>query len=120
MFKQSNTSAPARVDPPKPERTRSDKQASPPETIRVVNIPSPAGITAPANENPRTTPELDVETVKPASSAVPPDAPKRVAPVTLNDNSSIGASSVITKNVPKKTLALTRAKQIEIKNYKRK
>ena len=43
-----------------------------------------------------------------------------VAPVTLNENSNIGASSVITKNVPKKTLALTRSKQIEIKNYKRK
>ena len=39
---------------------------------------------------------------------------------TLNENSNIGASSVITKNVPKKTLALTRSKQIEIKNYKRK
>ncbi len=43
-----------------------------------------------------------------------------VAPVTLNENSNIGASSVITKNVPRKTLALTRSKQIEIKNYKRK
>tara|TARA_B100000482_G_scaffold72846_1_gene51485 strand:- start:39 stop:656 length:618 start_codon:yes stop_codon:yes gene_type:complete len=43
-----------------------------------------------------------------------------VAPVTLNEKSNIGASSVITKSVPKNTLALTRAKQIEIKNYKRK
>jgi len=38
----------------------------------------------------------------------------------LNEKSNIGASSVITKSVPKNSLALTRAKQIEIKNYKRK
>ena len=43
-----------------------------------------------------------------------------VAPVTLNENSIIGAGSVITKNVKKKSLALTRSKQIEKKNYKRK
>ena len=42
-----------------------------------------------------------------------------VAPVTLNENSVIGAGSVITKNVNKKTLALTRSKQTEVKNYKR-
>ena len=43
-----------------------------------------------------------------------------VAPVTINKNSVVGAGSVITKNVKKKTLALTRSKQVEIKNYKRK
>jgi len=43
-----------------------------------------------------------------------------VAPLTLNENSIIGAGSVITKNVKKKSLALTRSKQIEKKNYKRK
>ena len=43
-----------------------------------------------------------------------------VAPVTLNENSVIGAGSVITKNVNKKTLALTRPKQIEVRNYNRK
>ena len=43
-----------------------------------------------------------------------------VAPVTINENSIIGAGSVITKNVKKKSLALTRSLQIEIKNYKRK
>tara|TARA_A100001011_G_C13868643_1_gene658039 strand:+ start:48 stop:668 length:621 start_codon:yes stop_codon:yes gene_type:complete len=43
-----------------------------------------------------------------------------VAPVTLNENSTIGAGSVITQNVKKKSLALTRPKQTEIKNYKRK
>ena len=42
-----------------------------------------------------------------------------VAPVTVNENSTVGAGSVITKNVTKKSLALTRANQIEIKNYKR-
>ena len=43
-----------------------------------------------------------------------------VAPIKVNKNSIVGAGSVITKNVKKKTLALTRAPQIEIKNYKRK
>ena len=43
-----------------------------------------------------------------------------VAPVKLEKKSIIGAGSVITKKVSKKALALTRAEQIEIKNYKRK
>ena len=43
-----------------------------------------------------------------------------VAPITINENSTIGAGSVITKNVKKKSLALARATQIEIKNYKKK
>ena len=43
-----------------------------------------------------------------------------VAPITVNENSVIGAGSVITKNVRKKSLALTRSSQVEIKNYKRK
>jgi len=43
-----------------------------------------------------------------------------VAPIKLQKKSIIGAGSVITKNVSKNSLALTRAEQIEIKNYKRK
>ena len=43
-----------------------------------------------------------------------------VAPVIIEENSIVGAGSVITKNVKKKTLALTRSLQTEIKNYKRK
>tara|TARA_B100000900_G_scaffold275967_1_gene235859 strand:+ start:269 stop:892 length:624 start_codon:yes stop_codon:yes gene_type:complete len=43
-----------------------------------------------------------------------------VAPITIAENSIIGAGSVITKNVSKKSLALTRSQQLEIKNYKRK
>ena len=43
-----------------------------------------------------------------------------VAPITINENSIVGAGSVITKNVKKKSLALTRSPQLEIKNYKRK
>ena len=43
-----------------------------------------------------------------------------VAPLTVDKNSVVGAGSVITKNVRKKSLAITRAKQIEINNYKRK
>jgi len=43
-----------------------------------------------------------------------------VAPLTIEQDSVIGAGSVITKNVKKKYLALTRSPQLEIKNYKRK
>ena len=43
-----------------------------------------------------------------------------VAPVTIKNNSIVGAGSVITKNVEKNTLALTRSLQTEVKNYKRK
>jgi bifunctional UDP-N-acetylglucosamine pyrophosphorylase/glucosamine-1-phosphate N-acetyltransferase len=43
-----------------------------------------------------------------------------VAPLRIEQDSVIGAGSVITKNVKKKYLALTRAPQLEIKNYKKK
>ena len=43
-----------------------------------------------------------------------------VAPLTIEEGSTIGAGSVITKNVRKKSLALTRSLQTEVKNYKRK
>ena len=43
-----------------------------------------------------------------------------VAPLTINKESIVGAGSVITKNVKKKSLALERSLQTEIKNYKRK
>ena len=43
-----------------------------------------------------------------------------VAPVTINKQSIVGAGSVITKNVKKKSLALTRSLQTEIRNYKKK
>ena len=43
-----------------------------------------------------------------------------VAPVTINKNSIVGAGSVITKNVKKKSLAITRGIQIEVQNYKKK
>ena len=43
-----------------------------------------------------------------------------VAPLTIEDGSVVGAGSVITKKVRKKSLALTRTSQIEVKNYKRK
>jgi len=42
-----------------------------------------------------------------------------VAPLTINENSVIGAGSVITKNVNKKSLALTRSLQVEVNNYKK-
>jgi len=42
-----------------------------------------------------------------------------VAPLTIEEDSIIGAGSVITRNVKKKSLALTRGKQTEVKNYKR-
>jgi len=43
-----------------------------------------------------------------------------VAPVIIEQESIVGAGSVITKNVQKKSLALTRSLQVEIKNYKQK
>ena len=43
-----------------------------------------------------------------------------VAPITIDKDSIVGAGSVITKNVKKRSLALTRTKQTEVKNYKRK
>ena len=43
-----------------------------------------------------------------------------VAPITIEEESIIGAGSVITKSVKKKSLALTISLQTEIKNYKRK
>ena len=43
-----------------------------------------------------------------------------VAPLTLGENSIIGAGSVITRSVSKKSLALTRTQQQEVKNYKKK
>ena len=43
-----------------------------------------------------------------------------VAPLNIDEQSVVGAGSVITRNVKKKSLAITRANQIEVKNYKRK
>ena len=43
-----------------------------------------------------------------------------VAPVTIGVGSVVGAGSVITKNVKKKSLALTRSLQTEVRNYKKK
>jgi len=43
-----------------------------------------------------------------------------VAPIKIGKKAIVGASSVITQNVKSGSLALTRAKQTEVKNYKRK
>ena len=43
-----------------------------------------------------------------------------VAPITVEEGSVVGAGSVITKKVKKNSLALTRALQTEVKNYKKK
>ena len=43
-----------------------------------------------------------------------------VAPIKIEKNSTIGAGSVITNNVKKQSLAITRSPQLEIKKYKRK
>ena len=43
-----------------------------------------------------------------------------VAPLTIEKDSVVGAGSVITKKVKKKSLALTRSLQIEVQNYKQK
>ena len=43
-----------------------------------------------------------------------------VAPIKIGKKAVVGAGSALTKNVKSKSLSLTRANQIEIKNYKRK
>ena len=43
-----------------------------------------------------------------------------VAPIKIGKKAVVGAGSTLTKNVKEKSLALTRATQIEIKKYKRK
>ena len=43
-----------------------------------------------------------------------------IAPIIINEDSIVGAVSVIKKNLRKKSLALTRSPQLEVKNYKRK
>ena len=43
-----------------------------------------------------------------------------VAPIKIGKKAIVGAGSTLTNNVKNKSLAITRAKQIEIKNYKRK
>jgi len=43
-----------------------------------------------------------------------------VAPIIIEEGSVVGAGSVITKKVRKKSIALTRSLQTEVKNYKRK
>lgn len=42
-----------------------------------------------------------------------------VAPVSIGDGATVGAGSVITRNVPENTLAFERAQQIEKANYQR-
>ena len=43
-----------------------------------------------------------------------------IAPIKIGKKSLVGAGSTLTKNVKDKSLALTRANQVEIKNYKKK
>ena len=43
-----------------------------------------------------------------------------IAPLVIEEGSVVGAGSVITKKVRRKSLALTRSLQTEVKNYKRK
>ena len=43
-----------------------------------------------------------------------------VAPLTIEEGSTVGAGSVITKNVKRESLALTRSLQTEVKNYNKK
>ena len=59
------------------------KLSASPLRSNIVNVPHPDGITAPVNEKPRTVLE-EFETVNPAASASPPDAPLSVAPSTVN------------------------------------
>ena len=67
------------------------KQGSPPETVKLVNTPLPAGIEAPVKEKPSTVVD-PAETVNPLAAASPPEALTTVAPVTLNWNPPISIS----------------------------
>jgi len=42
-----------------------------------------------------------------------------IAPIKIGKNAVVGAGSTLSKNVKDKSLALTRAKQVEVKNYKK-
>ena len=68
--------AKSRPSPSGLDTTRPDKQPSASVTVtaKLVSTPEPAGIELPSNENPRIKAE-PTDTVKPASSAAPPDAP---------------------------------------------
>ena len=43
-----------------------------------------------------------------------------MAPIKIGKKAVVGAGSTLSRNVKDKSLALTRAKQLEIKNYNRK
>ncbi len=43
-----------------------------------------------------------------------------IAPITIGKKAIVGAGSALNKNVKSKSLSLTRAKQVEIENYKKK
>ena len=71
----------ASVTAPKLPNDNSVTSAVTPLNDNTVNTPLPAGIEAPVNENPSTV-LPPVDTVKPAASAAPSDAPVKAKPVT--------------------------------------
>ena len=84
IFTQSSTIC--SIDAP----STSDKITSPrqaalasPSISKTTNTPLPAGMVTPVKLNPKTVVAL-LESIKPASSAAPPEAPVTVTPVTLN------------------------------------
>ena len=67
----------SKLAPPAPDKITFSIQPVEPSTSKTVKTPDPAGTYEPENEKPRTVP-FPVETVKPASAAAPPLAPKRL------------------------------------------
>ena len=73
----------SRGDPVPSDTTNPLKPVGVPETVNIVNTPSPEGITVPINENPKTVfPPAD--TMKPAAPASPPAPAEAAAPSKLN------------------------------------
>ena len=65
------------------DSTMFDKPVGTPDKFKYVNIPEPADMVPPVNENPQAVvPPAD--TVNPALAATPPDAPVIVVPSILN------------------------------------
>ena len=79
----------SREFPPASENINSDKQSSETSPSSSTNVPEPAGITEPVNENAKTVLPLE-EIVKPFAAASPPVAPV-TQPLCPNWNPAISA-----------------------------
>ena len=68
-----------------------------------VNVPQPADMVAPVNENPKTV-EPPADTVNPAEAASPPEAPLTVVPSTTNWKPAISVFTLYQTSPPSKEI----------------